>query len=143
MGRTFFTLRFQTVNLHSKLTPLFKNFDKYALRGLLEVSAYALAGQIHGSTQCIEYTKQSERQSITELQLQEPLFEAVDIQRQGGEEKPVRVLFGKRTGNAGTSSEKTSIADEKAFHLVVEHIDPTSKLQIWRTYFLDLNIAEH
>ena len=42
VGRTFFTLRFQTSNLNAKITPLFKNFDKHSLRDLYDRNAYSL-----------------------------------------------------------------------------------------------------
>lgn len=50
----------------------------------------------------------------------------------------VRVLFGKRTG-LDTASGEFSISDTEAYHFTVEHYDPTTQLQVWRTYFLDLN----
>jgi hypothetical protein len=61
VGRTFFTLKYQTTNLFLKITPLFKNLDKHSLRNLVNQTAYAVEGQIGGSLQCIEYTKDSER----------------------------------------------------------------------------------
>lgn len=70
MGKTFFTLKYQAVNLHAKITPLFRNFDKHSLRELYDRNAYSLEGQIGGSTQCIEYTPLQNRAAISEIQLQ-------------------------------------------------------------------------
>lgn len=120
VGRTFFTLKFQTANLNPKITPLFRNFDKHALRELNDRNAYALAGQLHGATQVIEYTAPEGRKAITEAQLQEPLFEAADIVGQGSTQRPVRVLFGTRTGQAeAVSSKEVSIGSSQAYHFTV------------------------
>jgi hypothetical protein len=120
VGRTFFTLRYQTANLNLKITPLFKNFDKHSLRELYDRNAYALEGQVRGSTQCIEYTPLHNRGSISEIQLQEPLFEAADITGQGATQRPVRVLFGGRTGLSEASSSKEVTAhSSSAFHFTV------------------------
>lgn len=120
VGRTFFTLKYQTTNLNAKITPLFRNFDKHALRVLHERNAYSLAGQLHGATQVIEYTASEGRNAITEAQLQEPLFEAADIVGQGSTQRPVRVLLGKRTGQAeAVSSKEVSINSSGAYHFTV------------------------
>jgi hypothetical protein len=74
VGRTFFTLKFQCSNFNQRLVPLFKNLDKHSLQNLVATTARALEGQVRGSTQLIEYTRQEERQGISELKLQEPLF---------------------------------------------------------------------
>jgi hypothetical protein len=145
VGRTFFTLKYQTANLATKITPLYKNLDKHSLRNLVNQTAYSMEGQIVGSLQCIEYTKDSERKDISELKLQEPLFEAVDISNFEGsketKDSSVRVLFGNRTGGgSGLNSSDATIESTRAFHLTIEHIDPTTKLQIWRTYFVNLNL---
>lgn len=140
VGRTFFTLRFQTANLVTKILPLYRNLDKHSLKHLLAQTAFSLEGQIKGSTQLIEYTAQHERNKLTELKLQQPLFEAADISQEGEANQAVRVLFGKRTSNTQLASENVSAAETNAYHLTIEHIDPTTKLQIWRTYFLDTNI---
>lgn len=86
----------------------------------------------------IQYTKQQQRSKITQLKLQEPLFQAADITKSEniGELSPIRVLFGPRT--AGGQSSGESIENTKAFHFSVQHSDPITKLQIWRTYFLKL-----
>jgi len=70
VGRTFFTLRFQCSNLNQRLMPVFKNLDKHSLQNLVATTARALEGQVRGSTQLIEYTKQEERLKISELKLQ-------------------------------------------------------------------------
>ena len=65
VGKTFFTLKFETVNLNQRLLPLFKNLDKHSLQNLVATTALALEGQVRGSTQLIEYTKQEERSQIS------------------------------------------------------------------------------
>ena len=58
VGKTFFTMKFSTTNLNQRLIPLFKNLDKHSLQNLVATTAHSLEGQIRGSTQLIEYTKQ-------------------------------------------------------------------------------------
>ena len=53
VGKTFFTLRFTTTNLNQRLLPLFRNLDKHSLQNLVATTAYALEGQVKGSTQLI------------------------------------------------------------------------------------------
>lgn len=53
VGRTFFTLKYHTVNLHQRLMPLFRNLDKYSLKNLVATTADAIEGQVKGSTQVI------------------------------------------------------------------------------------------
>lgn len=142
VGRTFFTLRFQAANLHAKIAPLFRNFDKHTLRELYDRNAYALEGQVRGSTQCIEYTPLEKRRALSEAQLQEPLFEAADITGQGVTQRPVRVLLGARTASSESSSREATVESTQAFHFVVEHFDPATQLQVWRTYFLEDNLRE-
>ena len=82
------------------------------------------------------------RKAITQLQLQEPLFQAADITGQGSTQRPVRVLFGSRTSSQQNATAAT-IQSESAFHFTVEHFDPITQLQIWRTYFLQNNLSEN
>lgn len=58
VGKTFFTLKFKCSNLNQRLMPVFKNLDKHSLQNLVATTARALEGQVRGSTQLIEYTKQ-------------------------------------------------------------------------------------
>lgn len=51
----------------------------------------------------------------------------------------MRVLFGGRTSSSDNSSKEASVKSENAFHFVVEHFDPATQLQVWRTYFLESN----
>jgi hypothetical protein len=51
-------------------------------------------------------------------------------------QRPVKVLFGSRTASTDSSSKEATVGATKAFHFVVEHFDPLTQLQVWRTYFL-------
>lgn len=42
IGRTFFTLKKQAVNLSTKISPLFKNLDKHSLKSLVSRTAYSM-----------------------------------------------------------------------------------------------------
>jgi hypothetical protein len=144
VGRTFFTLKFQVSNLHARLIPLFRNLDKHSLQHLVATTARALEGQVRGSTQLIEYTPQAQRPQITELKLQEPLFEAADIATSENSSQNTllsKVLFGNRTSSKEKSSGET-IESTKAHHFTLEHSDPITKLQIWRSYFLNTCTSE-
>jgi hypothetical protein len=55
----------------------------------------------------------------------------------------VRVLFGGRTGCLEGSSREATVQSTNAFHLIVEHFDPSTRLEIWRTYFLESNIKNN
>jgi hypothetical protein len=84
------------------------------------------------------------RNAISETQLQEPLFEAADITGQGTTQRPVRVLLGSNTANGNSlSSPEGTVEANSAFHLVVEHFDPATQLQVWRTYFLENNLRDN
>ena len=110
VGKTFFTLKYQVTNLNQRILPLFKNLDKHSLQNLVATTAHSLEGQVRGSTQLIEYTKQQERHQITELTLQEPLFEAADIanfENQSQKMPPGRVLFGSRTSTKSESAKES------------------------------------
>jgi hypothetical protein len=56
VGRTFFTLQHKVINLNSKLTGLFKNFDKHSLKNLISQTAFSMEGHIQGATNMIELT---------------------------------------------------------------------------------------
>lgn len=49
VGKTFFTLRHQAVNLSTKITPLFKNLDKHSLKNLVSRTAYSMQGHVKGA----------------------------------------------------------------------------------------------
>jgi hypothetical protein len=42
VGRTFFTLQFQVINLNSKLSVLFKNLDKHSLKNLVSQTVFSM-----------------------------------------------------------------------------------------------------
>lgn len=65
VGRTFFTLKHQAVNLGSKISALFRNLDKHSLKNLVGRTAYAMEGHIRGSLMALELKEQSERGSIS------------------------------------------------------------------------------
>lgn len=143
VGKTFFTLKHETVNISQKILPLFKNLDKHSLMNLVSGAAYAMEGHIKGTTQLIEYTKSEERSAISESKLQECLQEAVDSPIEGQVAcKASRVLYGVKTNNSKNvvSSSECTIANAKAFHMTIEHTDPSTLLQVWRTYFLNPSI---
>lgn len=73
VGKTFFTLKHQAVNIGSKILPLFKNFDKHSLRNLASRTVYSLEGHIKGSVTSIELKSMKERGNISEKLLQESL----------------------------------------------------------------------
>ena len=108
VGKTFFTLKYQAVNIGSKILPLFKNFDKHSLKNLASRTAYSLEGHIKGTVTSIELKNMKERGNITEKLLQESLQEAVDIGvfESGASEYKglVRVLFGNNTNSNDKSS---------------------------------------
>ena len=49
MGKTFFTLKHQAVNLSTKISPLFRNLDKHSLKNLVSRTAYSMEGQVRGA----------------------------------------------------------------------------------------------
>lgn len=101
-----------------------------------------MEGHIKGSITSIELKNLKERGSITELSLQESLQEAVDIGlfESGTSEYKglVRVLFGNRTNSNENISGSSTVNEEHAEHLTIEHFDPYTKMKVWRTYFLNL-----
>jgi len=54
VGRTFFTLKHQAVNLSSKINPLFRNLDKHSLKNLVNRTAYSMEGHVQGALAIIE-----------------------------------------------------------------------------------------
>lgn len=54
VGKTFFTLKHQAINIGSKVSNLFKNFDKHALKNLAGRTAYSMEGHIKGAVTAIE-----------------------------------------------------------------------------------------
>jgi hypothetical protein len=51
------------------------------------------------------------------------------------------VLFGGRTSSKADSSAET-IESTKAYHFTLEHGDPITRLQVWRTYFFNTCSSE-
>jgi len=43
---------------------------------------------------------------------------------------------------AQQNASASTIESESAFHFIVEHFDPITQLQVWRTYFLENNLSE-
>ena len=65
VGNGFFTMKVEVVNVGAKVNALYRNLDKYSMFGLVNDTAYFMAGYISGTMQLIELTAQNDRKAIS------------------------------------------------------------------------------